>query len=66
MNIFTEPDFDVVQTLYGFILLAGAIVAATNPTLPIVTGMVCLLLIKDGLPNFIVGGMGVARKGGKK
>jgi len=66
MNIFTEPDFDVVQTLYGFILLAGAVVLAVEPSIPVLAGLVCLLLIKDGLPNFIVGGMAVARKGGKK
>lgn len=59
-GFFKEPDFDTIQMLYGFVLLSAAIICALAPNLAILTGMVCLLLIKDGLPNFIVGAMKIA------
>ena len=62
-TLFTEPDFNTVQMLYGFVLLAAAFVAVTMPNdVVMLTGFVALLLIKDGLPNFIIGAMTVASR----
>lgn len=55
MNVFKEVDYNTVQLMYGFVLLAIAAIIAVFPSLPAVTGAVCLLLIKDGLPNLVVG-----------
>ena len=61
-NFFKEPDFDTIQMLYGFVLLAAAIICALAPNIAILTGVVCMLLIKDGLPNFVVGAKKISER----
>jgi len=63
MELFKEPDYDAIQILYGFILLALAVVLATYMfgNIHMLTAVVCLLLIKDGFPNFIIGAMKIGK-----
>jgi hypothetical protein len=61
-GFFKEPDFDTIQMLYGFVLLAAAIICALSPNVAILTGVVCMLLIKDGLPNFVVGAKKISER----
>lgn len=63
MGIFSEPDYDVVQLLYGVVLLVAAyFVAIVAPgDVYVLTGLIALLLIKDGLPNFIMGAMRIGK-----
>lgn len=67
-ELFQEIDYDVVQVLYGFTLLALAVALATAlvGNVYALTGVLCLLLIKDGLPNFIVGAMKLGKPKEKK
>lgn len=67
-ELFKELDYDVVQVLYGFTLLATALVVATVlvGNVYALTGVLCLLLIKDGLPNFIIGAMKLGKPKEKK
>lgn len=68
VEMFKEPDYDVVQVLYGFTLIALAIALATMlvGNVYALTGVLCMLLIKDGLPNFIVGAMKLGKPKEKK
>ena len=63
-DIFEEQDFDVVQLMYGFVLIASAMLAATVlvGNILALTGFVCLMLLKDGLPNFFIGAMKVSKR----
>jgi hypothetical protein len=67
-TLFKEPDFDAIQLLYGFTLLAIAIVIAVSlvGNVYMLTAAVCLLLIKDGMPNFVVGCMNLGKNKEKK
>lgn len=66
MRVFTDMDFDTIQMLFGFILIAAALVTAFFPSVPVVAGMVCLLLLKDGIPNFVNGFVQLAMQGRKQ
>jgi ABC-type transport system involved in multi-copper enzyme maturation permease subunit len=68
MEPFKEPDYDAIQLLYGFVLLALAVMLATYlfGNIYMLTAVVCLLLIKDGFPNFIVGALKIAKPKEKK
>jgi len=57
MELFKEPDYDAIQLVYGFVLLVLAVLLATVlfGNVIAITAIVCLLLIKDGFPNLIVG-----------
>lgn len=56
-TLFKEVDFDTIQLMYGFVLLVLALMLATVlvGNVYALTAVVCALLIKDGLPNFIIG-----------
>lgn len=68
MAIFKDPDFDATQLLYGFVLIALAIVITTIGlgNVVLLSAVLALLLIKDGMPNFVVGAMKVAHQMGLK
>lgn len=68
MSLFERVDFEAVQLMYGFVLLALALVAALllPGNVQMLTAIVCLLLIKDGLPNFVVGFMSLGQKNTNK
>lgn len=63
-EIFKPVDFDAVQLMYGFVLIAAAMVLAimTPGNVFVLTGFVCLLLLKDGIPNLVVGFMKLSSK----
>lgn len=56
-NVFEDTDFDTVQVMYGFVLIARASIIGTAlaGNVAALTAVVCLLLLKDGFPNFIIG-----------
>ena len=56
-TIFREEDFSTIQLWYGFVLLVLAVLVGTVlvGNVYVITAAVCALLIKDGLPNFIMG-----------
>lgn len=56
-NVFEDTDFNAVQLLYGFVLIAAALIIGTAlaGNVAALTAVVCLLLLKDGFPNFIIG-----------
>lgn len=66
MRVFTDKDFDTVQMLFGVILVMAALVTAFFPLTQVVAGMVCLLLLKDGIPNLVSGIVQIAMQGRKK
>ena len=63
-SVFKELDFDVIQLLYGFVLLALALMIAVSfvGNVYMLTAAVCLLLITDGLPNFVIGAKNLGKK----
>lgn len=56
-SLFKEPDYNTVQFLYGFVLIALAVIMTVfmPGNVYVLTGAVALLLIKDGLPNLVIG-----------
>jgi len=67
-DLFKEPDYNAIQLLYGFVLLSLAVLLATMlfGNIYMLTAVVCLLLIKDGFPNFIVGALKIGKPKEKK
>ena len=67
-DLFKEPDYNGIQLLYGFVLLSIAVMMATYlfGNVYAITAVVCMLLIKDGFPNFIIGARKVANGHDKK
>lgn len=63
-TLLDETDFDTVQLMYGFVLIASALVlsVALAGNVYALTGLVCLLLLKDGIPNFIVSALKISRR----
>lgn len=63
-TLLDETDFDTVQLMYGFVLIASALVlsVALAGNVYALTGLVCLLLLKDGIPNFIVSVLKISRR----
>jgi len=63
-TIFKEPDFNTIQLLFGFILTVLAVIITTVAigNVDMLSAVVALLLLKDGVPNLIVGAMAIAKK----
>lgn len=68
MPIFRDPDFDATQLFYGFVLIALAILITTVGlgNVVLLSAVLALMLIKDGMPNFVIGAMKVAHQMGIK
>lgn len=60
----TESDSNTIQLLYGFVLIALALILAVlyvGDTI-VLTAIVAMLLIKDGFPNLIYGARKMIKK----
>lgn len=62
MEPLKEADSNTIQMLYGFALCAIAVIMSLwfVGNVLVITAAVALLLVKDGLPNFIIGVKNVA------
>lgn len=64
MVLLKESDSNTIQLLYGFILIVLALILAclyVGDTI-VLTAIVAMLLIKDGLPNFVHGARKIIKK----
>ena len=57
MNLLTDKDADVIKMLYCFVICSISVVLAVvfPGNVWVLTAIVAMLLIKDGMPNFVVG-----------
>lgn len=67
-TIFKEPDYNTIQMLYGFLLVVLAVLATTilMGNVVLLTAIVAMILLKDGIPNLVMGALAIGKKPEKK